>query len=163
MDFPDGSVSGSTEGCIANIDRLGRLAIPIGLLRALPWWKDATRDVLVELLCPGLVRLFGTDNANLSIAEHRSAYEPDLAEQALDFEQVLADRYRLLKAYSDGRVTLTREVAFLLGIPQKEPTTLFVQSFNSGLSIMSLEFRSRRLADHNQFPPMPLDVLQTFR
>jgi hypothetical protein len=163
MNLPDSSVTGAVEGALANIDGQGRLAIPIHLLRAVCWWRDVSRDVLAELHRPGLVRIFAADGIGSTLAGHHAEHDGGDLERVLEFEQVLADRYRILKLYGDGRLTVTREVAELLDVDPGQPDRLFAQSFDAGLSLMSLAFRRDRLANHGQFPPIALERLQALK
>jgi hypothetical protein len=130
-------------GQIANVGEDGRLNIPVDLLRAVEWWKAATCDVVAELIRPEIIRIHPASDARpaieLLLSEISEASQQETA-------AVIADRYRALKLYSDGRLRFTKDVCPLLGFRLGEPTTLFVQPFPKFLEVVTLQFRADRLA-----------------
>jgi hypothetical protein len=122
-----------------------RLSIPVELLRAVEWWEDQPAEVLAELVHEGLIRIYLAREAMPlveALADQLSALPPEIRFERM---AILADRYRTLKLYGDGRLRFTKETAQILGFELGERPTLFVQSFHKGLEILSLAFRLKRL------------------
>jgi hypothetical protein len=122
-----------------------RLSIPVEVLRAVEWWEDQPAEVLAELVHEGLIRIYLAREATPlvnSLADELTALPPEIRFERM---AVLADRYRPLKLYGDGRLRFTKETAQILGFNLGEMPTLFVQSFPKGLEILSLSFRLERL------------------
>jgi hypothetical protein len=133
-------------GQLANVGASDRLSIPIDVLRSVEWWGDAPTEVVAELVREGLIRIYLKSEAAPMVevlAGEISALPPEI-----QFERmaILADRYRPLKLYGDGRLRFTKETAQMLGFVLGERPTLFVQGFAKGLEILSLAYRMRRLA-----------------
>jgi hypothetical protein len=149
---PDSAVNVSVasmellRGQIANLGAGGRLSIPIDLLRLVEWWEDAPVDVMAELSRAGLVRIFLASEANALI----QVLMDEISEQPNDtqFEalSIVADRYRPLKLYSDGRLRLTKETCSILDTVLGQQGAFFVQPFRRHLEILTLGFRAERLA-----------------
>jgi hypothetical protein len=137
-------------GQLANMDGSSRLSIPKDVLRAIDWWENKSVDVLAELVQAGLIRIYLAAEATPMV----EALAEDIAEMPPDvrFERtaILADRYRPLKLYSDGRLRFTKEAAQILGFSLGERPTLFVQAFPKGLEILSLTFRAERLQQSSE-------------
>jgi hypothetical protein len=138
------------SGQLANMDGSSRLSIPKDVLRAIDWWENKSVDVLAELVQAGLIRIYLAAEATPMV----EALAEDIAEMPPDvrFERtaILADRYRPLKLYSDGRLRFTKEAAQILGFSLGERPTLFVQAFPKGLEILSLAFRAERLQQSSE-------------
>lgn len=132
-------------GQLANMGEGDRLSIPVDVLRSVEWWEDKSADVLTELVHEGLIRVYLAREA-VPIVE---ALVEELAGLPLELrserEAIIADRYRPLKLYADGRLRFTKEVAQVLGFTLGERPTLFVQAFPKGLQILSLPVRLERL------------------
>jgi hypothetical protein len=132
-------------GQLAHVGASNRLSIPIDVLRSIEWWQDAAIDVLAESVREGLIRVYLASEAMplvTALAEEFDELPPDVR---FDRMAALADRYRPLKLYADGRLRLTKETAQILGFVLGEQPTLFVQAFPKGVEIMSLAFRLERL------------------
>jgi hypothetical protein len=119
------------------------------LLRTIEWWQKRATAVLAELVQPGLVRLYSAKEATPLVGTVARKFASRSVDAHVRFEslQALADRYRQLKLYSDGRVRFTKEVASILEFNLGEKPTLYMQPFGKGLEVMSLSFRERRLLD----------------
>jgi hypothetical protein len=144
--LPDTAVTGRLRaGQLAKIDGSDRLSVPLEVLRATDWWADKPVDVVAEIVHEGLIRVYLAQEATPLV----EALSNDLADLPGDlrFERmaVLADRYRPLKLYGDGRLRFTKETAQILGFALGERPTLFVQPFPKGFEILSLRFRAERL------------------
>lgn len=66
---------------------------------------------------------------------------------------VIADRYRELALYADGRLRLTKEICPWLGFHLGLQTELYVQPFPYGLEVMSQEHRFARLESDDMVLP----------
>ena len=134
-----------TPGQIAKVDREGRLSIPMDLLRAVPWWSDATLRVTGELTFKGLMRVYPSSAVSAAL---RADSNGDVASDAAYIARaVTADRFRGLSLYAEGRLRITKEVCPWLGFSLGEKVELYVQPFRSGLEVMSMEHRFGRLID----------------
>lgn len=132
-------------GEIAKVDKQGRVAIPVRVLKAVTWWVGESGDITAELTRRGLLRIF-PDSAMVTargVVESR----PDESDADYITRAVLADRYRGLALYKEGRLYLTEEVCPWLGFKLGDVTELFAQPFHYGIEIMSMEHRFGRLAD----------------
>lgn len=149
-------------GKLAKVDHEDRLSIPLPLLRSVEWWNDESAETIAELVSSrGLVRLYLAELAEPTIQTLAS----DLAELGAEDEFVLsgalADRFRPLKLYADGRLRFTKEVAQILGFSLGDEPTLFVQNFPAGLEIMSLDYRAKILDDPNQAISLNLHLTES--
>src|SRR5690349_2362810 len=128
-------------GQLANLGESDRLSIPMDVLRMVEWWTAKPTDVLAELVHGGLIRVYLAEEATPVV--HALADELAELPPEVRFERtaILADRYRPLKLYGDGRLRFTKETAHILGFALGDRPTLFVQSFTKGLEILTLDFR----------------------
>src|ERR1700731_1253294 len=104
-----------------------RLSIPMEVLRAIDWWEDKSVDVLAELVQAGLIRIYLAAEATPmveALAENIAEMPPEVRFERM---AILADRYRPLKLYSDGRLRFTKETVQILGFSLGERPILFVQ------------------------------------
>ena len=94
------------------------------------WWKAKPTDVVAELVHEGLIRVYLAEEATPIV--HALAEELAALPAEVRFERtaILADRYRPLKLYGDGRLRFTKETAHVLGFALGDRPTLFVQSFS---------------------------------
>ncbi len=132
-------------GQLAHVGGSDRLSIPIDVLRSVEWWQDAATAVLADSVQEGLIRIYLEREAMPmveALADEFAELPPDIRFERM---AILADRYRSLKLYADGRLRFTKETAQILGFALGERPTLFVQAFPKGLEIMSLTFRLERL------------------
>jgi hypothetical protein len=137
-------------GQLANMDGSSRLSIPKDVLRAIDWWENKSVDVLAELVQAGLIRIYLAAEATPmveALAENIAEMPPEVRFERM---AILADRYRPLKLYSDGRLRFTKETAQILGFSLGERPMLFVQPFPKGLEILSLAFRAERLQQSSE-------------
>jgi hypothetical protein len=122
-------------GEIAKVDKQGRVAIPVRVLKAVTWWVGESGSVTAELTRRGLLRIF-PDSAMVTargVVESR----PDESDADYITRAVLADRYRRLALYKEGRLYLTEEVCPWLDFKLGDVTELFAQPFPYGIEIMS--------------------------
>lgn len=132
-------------GQLAQIGVSDRLSIPVEVLRAVEWWADQPAEVLAELVHEGLIRIYLAREAMPMVEALADELAALPTEVRFEHMAILADRYRPLKLYGDGRLRFTKETAQILGFNLGERPTLFVQSFPKGLEILSLAFRLERL------------------
>jgi hypothetical protein len=132
-------------GQLANIGESDRLSIPVDVLRTVEWWKDKPVDVLSESVHEGLLRIYLESEASPMVKALLEELDGLPAEIRFERLALVADRYRPLKLYGDGRLRFTKETAHILGFSLGERPRLFVQSFSKGLEILSLAFRLERL------------------
>jgi hypothetical protein len=132
-------------GQLARVDGSNRLSIPVEVLRAVEWWEDQTARVLAELVHESLIRIYLARDAEPMV--EALAHEFGELPPEIRFERMalLADRYRPLQLYKDGRLRFTKETAQVLGFNLGDQPTLFVQSFPKGLEILTLPLRLERL------------------
>lgn len=135
-----------SAGHIANVDASERLCVPLDALRAVEWWDAKPVDVVAEIVQPGLVRVYLAAEALPMIAKLKSQLNELPIEARTEHLAAIADRYRALKLYGEGRLRITKEVAQILGFVLGERPSFFVQPLTSCFEILSLEFRAARLA-----------------
>lgn len=135
------------QGQIGSVDSSDRVSVPSDILKSTGWWTGRALDAMSELAEPGLIRIFAIEAAMPLIEETVAQIERSVTNPGIRFTQlqVLHDRYRKLKLYSDGRLRFTREVASVLGFQLGGEPQLYVQPCNKGFEIMSLPFREKRL------------------
>jgi hypothetical protein len=132
----------------------GRLSVPVRVLRSTAWWTGESREVVAELTRPGVVRLFDADFAQERLSDVLRDWP---GADGLEFKLVMADRYRRLKLYSDGRLTLTQEVLSTLREEPGQLSQLFAEGSSTAVELMTLRIRNERLADHTRFPIIPYE------
>ena len=134
-----------TPGENAKVDKKGRLAIPAAVLKAVSWWSDYKGGrVTGELTRKGLMRVFPDSAVRSALAAGNGDPSSDADYVA---NAVMADRYRDLALYKEGRLYLTKEVCPWLGFGLGETAELFAQPFPYGIEVMSMEHRFERLRD----------------
>jgi DNA-binding transcriptional regulator/RsmH inhibitor MraZ len=138
-------MSALIPGEIAKVDKKGRLAIPVRVLKAVSWWAGRSGHVTSELTRKGLIRIF-PDSAMAAALRN---VEPDASDSEADYiaRAVIADRYRELALYEEGRLYLTKEICPWLGFRLGEVGELFAQPFHYGIEVMSMEHRFGRLTN----------------
>lgn len=136
---------GLTPGEIAHFDKTGRLTVPLDLLRSVKWWKQKPEDVVAELVEEGLIRVYLADEAEPLIGALQTGFKQLPPETMFDHIAALADRYRPLKLYGDGRLRVTKDVAAVLGFVLGQQPTVYVQPFPRGFEVMTLRYRASRL------------------
>jgi len=146
-------------GQLAHIGVSDRLSIPVEVLRSVEWWDHQPADVLAELVHEGLIRIYLAREATPmveALANEFTALPPEIRFVRM---AILADRYRPLKLYGDGRLRFTKETAQILGFNLGERPTLFVQAFPKGLEILSLAFRHQRLRTEAEVTSIQLHTI----
>ena len=133
-------------GQLANMTTQKRLNIHAETLAAVEWWGSKPVEVTAELVEAGLIRVYLATEAAPMIEELKSELQNLLPQLRFDRAVVLADRYRSLTLAGNGQLALGQEVIKFLGFSEHELPTLFVQPFPTGLEIMTLDHRSKRLA-----------------
>ena len=70
---------------------------------------------------------------------------------------VLADKYREVKLYANNnrRVQLDKTVAVYLGIVGKSDRTVFIESKEGSIDIMSLSYRNKRQEEYSEDLEIP--------
>lgn len=132
-------------GQLANMGTGDRLSIPMDVLRMTEWWKNESAEVLSELVQEGLIRIYLAREAKPMVEALMDELAGLPPEVRFERAAIVADRYRPLKLYGDGRLRFTKEVARVLGFSLGEQLTLYVQAFPKGVEILSLSFRLERL------------------
>ena len=134
-----------TPGEIAKVDKKGRLAIPVAVLKAVSWWAGKSGHVTGELTRKGLIRVFPDSAMGAAL----SNVEREVSRSDADYiaKAVVADRYRELALYEEGRLYLTKEVCPWLGFKLGDAAELFAQPFHYGIEVMTMEHRFERLRD----------------
>lgn len=134
------------SGSLASIDVNGRVTVSVELIAVIGWRRGKKLAVMAELGEFGLVNIYRADALDLHIRNLRQSVGDIEGPGRRDAENVLADRYRTLTIYSDGRLQLTREVASWLGFyPFPETNAyLFAEPHAPGLALMTLDRRVSR-------------------
>jgi hypothetical protein len=134
-----------TPGQLAKADQQGRVTIPLDVLKGVGWWTGARVRVTGELTRRGLLRVYTDSVVNSTISSNDDGNITSAAGYIA--QAVLADRYRALALYGDGRLRLTKEVCAWLGFSLGEKRDLYCQSSQYFLEVMSMEHRFQRLDD----------------
>jgi len=134
-------------GQLANMGVSDRLSVPVDVLRGVEWWADKSVAVLAETDREGLIRGYLASEAGPMVEALAEELAGLSAELRFERSMILADRYRPLKLYGDGRLRLTKETSQTLGFSLGDRPSLFVQAFPKGIEILSLAFRNERLGN----------------
>jgi hypothetical protein len=130
------------------------------LLRAVPWWTGQTTEITAELVMSGYIRIFATSEAGPLVEALASDLNAMPKQASFEDAQIMQDRYRSLKLYSDGRLRFTKEIAIMLGFKLGDRPSLFVQNFAKGLEIMTLSFREQRLTSGSAYTIIGLHLME---
>lgn len=147
-ELPKSSILLGLAGAIRALDRDHRVSIPKELLKAMRWSvAKGSLQVVAEIREPGRVRLLEPGRVDERLAAiHERIQElssQDEVDQALS---ALADRYRPVKLYPEGRVHLTEPVHAVFD-PTLAPVSVLVELVaNKGIEILSLGTRNDRLS-----------------
>lgn len=149
MFLPDSAKSVPADGFsqICSVDVEDRLTIPAAMLREMPWWEDASCEVICEMACLGLVRITGLTSALEKIDALKDSRVKGPSAQH-DRQMALLDKFRPLKLYKDGRLRLTAEVMSCLEFETEAQPRLYVQKSAQAIEILSFAYWVRRLSRH---------------
>lgn len=147
-EIPNGSIQLDIAGSIRALDRDHRVSIPKELLKAMNWSvAKGSLQVIAEIRGLGRVRLLEPSRVEERLAAiHERIQElhtQDEIDQALG---ALADRYRPVRLYPEGRVHLTEPVHAVIE-PTLAPVSVLVELVaTKGIEILSLGTRNDRLS-----------------
>ena len=134
-------------GSIVSVDGNGRVTLVAGLAVAVGWTRQK-HIVTAELVEPGIFRVYDRDRLAPHVASLLAQADDLDVPLRMESKAALADRYRDLTLYADGRLQLTKEVAAWVGYYPfpVTPAHLFAEAFALGIAVMTPERRASRMA-----------------
>ena len=150
--IPNGSMRLSSSDNLRALDRDHRVSIPKEMLKALNWTVTAgSLSVVAEVRPAGRIRLLELSRVEERLGAVRERIQELGGQEEIDQAlSALADRYRVVKLYPEGRVHLTAPVHAALDEALRPISVMVELVANRSIEILTLSARNERLFRFNE-------------